>query len=80
VIPTGLFLLILFSTAVWEMLGGYYTRFVLVSLYLILTVFSMVRARKAPFFKKPKWGVFLYGFGIFAVIGLGVFNVNVFRA
>lgn len=30
---------------------------------------------------KPKWGVwFLYGFAAFAVIVLGVFNVNVFRA
>ena len=81
VIPTGLFLSLLYFTAVWEMSGGYYTRYVLAGLFVISSAFAFFKVRKEPFFKKPKWSVwFLYGLGIFAVIVLGVLNVNVFRA
>ncbi|NLO63525.1 MAG: M23 family metallopeptidase [Clostridiaceae bacterium] len=81
VIPTGLFLSLLYFSAVWEMSGGFYARYVLVGLFFAAAVLAFFKARKAPFFRKPKWGVWiLYGFGLFAVIVLGIFNVNIFRA
>jgi hypothetical protein len=81
VLPSGLYLSVIFLSGVWEMSGGYYSRYVLVGIYLAVAVFSFWRARKAPFFLKPNWGIgVLWAFCLLASIVLGTLSVNIVRA
>lgn len=81
VIPTGLFVFLLFFSAVWILSGGHYTRYIVVVLYFVAGILSFLKIRKSPLLLKPNLGVgLLCAFGILAVIVLGILNVNIFRA
>lgn len=81
VILTGLYLILLHFSAVWEVSVGYYTRYFLEILFLIVCIFSYIKQKNKPLLIKPKIpGYIGYTFAFITIIILLILNVNNLRA
>jgi len=80
-LPTGLYLLLMHFSAVWEMSVGHYTRYLIEILFLIVCILSYRKLRDNPLLIKPKLpGYIVYALKLTAVIILLVLNINIIRA
>jgi len=75
------YLILLHFSAVWEMSVGFYTRYILEVLLLIVCIYSYRKLKGKPFLVKTKIPGYLgYGIGFFALIVFTILNVTNFRA
>ena len=81
VLLTGLYLLLMHFSAVWEMSVGHYTRYLIEILFLIVCILSYRKIKDKPLLTKPKIpGYIVCAIQLAIIIFMLVLNTNNIRA